>query len=60
MKENAPHRLRESGTIGRCGLVGVGVVLLEEVGYWVPALRSHMLKLSLAAQFTSCCLQIKM
>ena len=34
--ENVPHRLIGSGTTGRCILVGVGVVLLEEVrhGGW--------------------------
>jgi len=29
--ENDPHRLIESGTIGRCGIAGVGVTLLEWV-----------------------------
>jgi hypothetical protein len=29
LKENVPHRLIGSGTIGRCGLVGVGVALLR-------------------------------
>ena len=38
LKKNGPHRhilecLR--GIIRRCGLVGVGVALLEEVYYWV-------------------------
>ena len=33
MKENGLHRLIGSGTIQRRGLVGVGVVLLEEVGH---------------------------
>ena len=27
----APHRLIGSGTVRRCGFVGVGVVLMEEV-----------------------------
>jgi hypothetical protein len=27
--ENSPHKLRGSGTIGRCGLIGVGMAFLE-------------------------------
>lgn len=33
-----------SGTIRRCGPVGVGVALLKEVCYWGQALRFQMLK----------------
>ena len=32
------------GTIRRCGLVGAGVVLLEEVCAWERALRAQKLK----------------
>lgn len=32
--ENGPHRLLRSGIIRGCGLVGVGVSLLEEVYHW--------------------------
>ena len=38
LNENVPHRLLEIGTIGSCGLVGVGVALLEEVCHWGWAL----------------------
>ena len=31
LNENGPHRLIDSGIIRRCGLLGVGVTLLEEV-----------------------------
>jgi hypothetical protein len=44
------------GAIRRCGLVGVGVALLEANGGW--ALRSQRIKLSSVAQFSSCCLLI--
>jgi hypothetical protein len=30
----APHRLIGSGIIRRCGLVGIGVVLLKDVCHW--------------------------
>ena len=33
------------GTIGRCGLVGVSMALLEEVCHCARALRSHVFKL---------------
>jgi hypothetical protein len=32
--ENTPHVLIVSGTLRRCGLVGVGVVFLEKVCHW--------------------------
>ena len=31
VNENGPYRLIGSGTIRRCGLIGVGVALLKEV-----------------------------
>jgi hypothetical protein len=31
LNENGPHRFIESGTIGRCGFVGIGMALLEVV-----------------------------
>ena len=31
LNEKGPHKLRGRGTIRRCGLVGVGVALLQEV-----------------------------
>ena len=36
LNENGPHRLIGSGTVGRFGLIGIGVTLLEEVcqGGW--------------------------
>jgi hypothetical protein len=52
--ENDPHRLIGSGTIRRCGLVGVGVALLEDCVTEGWALRPQMLKpgpLSLSSCF---------
>jgi hypothetical protein len=43
LNEKGPHRLIESGTIGRFGLVGVSIALLEEVHHCCWALRSQML-----------------
>ena len=41
-----------SGTIRRCGLVGVGVALMEKVCHCGFALRSAMLKLCLVCKFS--------
>ena len=38
-----PHNLIDSGTTEKCGLVEVGVALLEEESVWGRALRSPML-----------------
>lgn len=45
MNENSPYRPLGSSTIRRCGLVGLGVTLLEKVITAGQALRSQMLKL---------------
>jgi hypothetical protein len=42
--KNGFHRLIGSGTIRRCGLVGVGVALLKKVCHWRWALKFNMLK----------------
>lgn len=42
--KNDAHRLIESATISRGGLVGVGLALLEGVCYWGRALRSQVFK----------------
>ena len=34
LKENSPSRLTANDIIRRCGLVRVGVALLDEMGYW--------------------------
>ena len=51
LKENATHWLTGSGTIGRCGLAGVGVTLLKWA--WL-GWSKHV------TQFPSCCLLILM
>jgi hypothetical protein len=33
LNENGPYRFIGSGVFRRCGLVGVGVALMEEVSY---------------------------
>lgn len=43
MKMTPLHRLMESGTVRRCGIVEVGVDLLEEVCHWGWSSRFQML-----------------
>jgi hypothetical protein len=44
LNKNGSHRPIGSGTLRRCGLMGVGVALLEEVCHWGWALRFQILK----------------
>jgi hypothetical protein len=61
LNENGPHRPIGRSLIRRCGLVGVGVALLEKVCYWRLALRFQMLKTGLVAvSLPACCLLILM
>lgn len=60
LNEKGPHRLIDSGTLKRCGLVGEGVLFLEEVCHWGKAFRFQMLKpglksFSLSAAYRSWC-----
>ena len=48
LNRNGTHRLIQSGTIGKGGLVGLGVALLEEMCHW-EVLTSQMLKLGLVS-----------
>lgn len=46
-----PHNLIASGTGRRCGFVGVGMIFLEEVGYWGQALCPGYHLVSLSTSF---------
>jgi hypothetical protein len=41
--ENGPHRFIGNGTIRRCGLVEVGIFLLDEMCYRMQAFKFQML-----------------
>ena len=55
-----PQKLIGSETTRRCGSVGVGVALLEEVLVKMGFEVSYMRKPYTVVQTTSCCLPIKM
>lgn len=44
LHENVPNRLTGGETIGRCGVIGVGMFLLEELCHWCWSFRFQRLK----------------
>jgi hypothetical protein len=54
LKESGSHRTIRSGTIKRCGLVEVGVALLDEVHHSSQAWMSQKLKPGLKTLFSYC------
>ena len=50
-----PPRLTGNGTIRKCGLVGVGITLLEKLCYWAWALRFQKLRPG-TVTLSPCCL----
>jgi hypothetical protein len=58
LSENGPQRSIESGTIRRCGLVGVGVALLEEVCEWALWFLDAQGRPSVC--LSSCCMSVQM
>lgn len=54
LKENGPY-----GFIWRCGLVGVGVAILEEVHHHGVGIEASETQARPSTSFTSCCLLIE-
>ena len=60
MNVTGPHKLIGSGTIRRCGFLGVGVALLEEVYAVGTGFEVYYISYIPVSQFCSCCRLIKM